>query len=149
VSRRFAAVAASTLALLALAAVAARAEEHVVKMRNNNGKGKFMLFEPDFLKAAPGDTVRFVPVDKGHNAEAMPEIWPAGAAELKGELNEEVVLTLDKPGVYAITCLPHFPMGMIAMIVAGDTVNIDQVKAYAPSSSAQKRFAALVAQLSQ
>lgn len=123
------------------------AAEHVVKMRNNNGKGKFMLFEPDVVKAAVGDTVKFVPTDKGHNAEAIPEIWPQGAGEFKGELNQEVVLTLDKAGIYGIKCLPHYPMGMMALVVAGEPANAAQLDSYKPSSSAEKRFLELKGQV--
>ena len=39
---------------------AASASEHVVKMVNDNGKGDFMAFEPTFVTAAAGDTVKFV-----------------------------------------------------------------------------------------
>ena len=62
------------------------AADHTIKLLNKDGKGKFMLFEPDFLKVAPGDTVTFVPVDKGHNAEMIPEVWPEGAAKFKGDV---------------------------------------------------------------
>lgn len=133
--------------LAALSVTAAGATEHVVKMRNNNGKGKFMLFEPDVVKAAPGDTVRFVPVDKGHNAVTLPEVWPEGVPALEGELNEEVVLTLEKPGIYGIKCLPHYPMGMIAMIVAGEKVNAAQLEKLELSGGAQKRLDALRAEI--
>jgi len=134
-------------ALTALLAGPSLAEEHVVHMLNNNGRGKFMLFEPDVVKAAVGDTVRFVPKSKGHNAETMPEIWPEGAAEMKGELNQEVVLTIEKPGVYGVKCLPHYPMGMIALITAGDLTNTDQLDSYKPSSTAEKRFLELKAEV--
>lgn len=126
---------------------AAAAEEHVVKMMNANGKGKFMLFEPEFIKANVGDTVKFVPTNKGHNAEMIPDLWPEGSAELKGELNQEVVLTVDKPGIYGIKCLPHYPMGMLAMVVAGDPTNKAQLDSYTPPGSAQKRFDALKEQV--
>ena len=144
---RFACFAALALAVVAFNSPGAFAAEHVVKMRNNNGKGKFMLFEPDVVKAAVGDTVKFVPTDKGHNAETMPEIWPEGAAEVKGELNQEIVLTLDKPGIYGIKCLPHYPMGMMAMIVAGEPANAAQLDSYKPAASAEKRFLELKAQV--
>ena len=139
-------------AALALAAVTGQgsatfAEEHVVKMLNNNGKGKFMLFEPDVVKAAVGDTVKFVPTSKGHNAEAIPQIWPEGAGEFKGDLNQEVVLTIEKPGIYGIKCLPHYPMGMMAMIVAGEPANAAQLDSYKPAASAEKRFLELKAQV--
>ena len=123
------------------------AADHTVKLLNKDGKGSFMLFEPHFLKVAPGDTVTFVPVDKGHNAEMIPEVWPAGTEKFKGNFNEEVELTIDKPGVYAIRCLPHYTMGMVALIVAGEPTNIDQLKAFQAPGGARKRLDALAAQV--
>jgi pseudoazurin len=141
--------AAAALLLAVSFAGAASAEEHVVKMMNANGKGKFMLFEPEFIKANVGDTVKFVPTNKGHNAEMIPEVWPEGAAEFKGELNQEVVLTIDKPGIYGIKCLPHYPMGMIGLVVAGEPTNKAQLDSYTPPGTAQKRLDGLKAQLGQ
>lgn len=123
------------------------AVDHTIKLLNKDGKGKFMLFEPDFLKVAPGDTVTFVPVDKGHNAEMIPEVWPAGAAKFKGPFNQEAELTIDKPGIYAIRCLPHFTMGMVALIVAGEPTNLDQLKAFQAPGGAKKRLDALATQV--
>lgn len=147
---RFGFAAAAALLLASSLSGAASAEEHEVKMLNTNGKGKFMLFEPSFIKAKVGDTVKFIPTTKGHNAEAIPNLWPEGAEEFKGALNEEVVLKIDKPGVYGIKCLPHYPMGMIALIVAGDELpNKDQLESYKPSGTAVKRYDELKAQIGQ
>ena len=139
--------AATAFALAGPFALPASAEEHVVKMMNANGKGKFMLFEPEVVHAKVGDTVRFVPTNKGHNAEMIPDLWPEGAAEFKGKLNEEIVLTLDKPGIYGIKCLPHYPMGMIGAVVAGDPTNKAQLETYKPASSAVKRYEELKAKI--
>ena len=38
-----------------------------------------MVFEPAFVKIAPGDTVKFVSTDKGHNAEIIKGMLPEGA----------------------------------------------------------------------
>ena len=139
--------AATAFALAGPFALSASAEEHVVKMMNANGKGKFMLFEPEVVHAKVGDTVRFMPTNKGHNAEMIPDLWPEGAAEFKGKLNEEIVLTLDKPGIYGIKCLPHYPMGMIGAVVAGDPTNKAQLDTYKPASSAVKRYEELKAKI--
>jgi pseudoazurin len=136
-------------ALLAIAPAGARAAEHVVKMLNDNGKGEYMVFEPSFIEAAPGDTVKFVAVDQFHNAETMPEIWPEGAAKFQGELSKDVTLTVEKPGVYGIKCAPHYPMGMMALVVAGEPVNKDQLGNYEPPAMAKERFEALAAELPQ
>ena len=134
-------------ALLAVPATGADAKEHVVKMLNDGGDGNYMVFQPDYIKAEVGDTVKFVATDIGHNAETMPEIWPEGAAPFKGEISKDVTLTIDKPGIYGVKCLPHYILGMVALVEAGDPVNADQVKAYQPPEMAKKRFEGLAEQL--
>ena len=79
-SLRFALLSAAfAAALLGLSPAGAISAEHTVKMLNDNGKGEFMVFEPSFVQAAPGDTIKFVATDQFHNAETLPEIWPEGA----------------------------------------------------------------------
>lgn len=132
---------------LACAATAATAAEHEIKIKNTNGKGKFMVFEPDFLKVAPGDTVKFTLVDKNHNAEAIKEVWPEGVEPLKGEMNQDAEFVVEKPGYYGIKCHPHYTMGMVALIVAGEPTNKAQLDAFAAPGGAKKRWDELVKQL--
>lgn len=136
-------------ALLTATPATAFAKDHVVKMINDDGAGNYMIFEPDYIKANVGDTVTFVSTDPGHNAETMPEIWPEGAAPFKGEISKDVTFTIEKPGVYGVKCLPHYMMGMIALVEAGDPVNADQVKAYEPPAMAKERFDGIAANLPQ
>ena len=70
-----------------------------------------MVFEPDFLKVEPGDTVKFVLVDKNHNAEAIKEVWPEGVEPLKGEMNSDAEFVVEKPGIYGIKCHPALHHG--------------------------------------
>ena len=76
------------LALTAAAAVgfctAVSAAEYEVQMLNKDLSGKMWQFEPAFLKIAPGDTVTFMPADKGHNSETLEAIVPQGATPWKG-----------------------------------------------------------------
>lgn len=132
---------------LACAASAATAAEHEIKIKNTNGKGKFMVFEPDFLKVAPGDTVKFTLVDKNHNAEAIKEVWPEGVEPLKGEMNQDAEFVIEKPGYYGIKCHPHYTMGMVALIVAGDPENKAQFDAFKAPGGAKKRWDELVKQI--
>ena len=74
-------------------------------------QGRVHGFEPSFVEAAPGGTIKFVATDQFHNAETLPEIWPEGAATFKGELSKDVTLTVEKEGVYGIKCSPHYIMG--------------------------------------
>ena len=76
---------AAAAVLLALGAGAqAQAAETVVKMLNK-GQNGVMVFEPELVTVAPGDTVRFVPTDKGHNVESLKGMLPDGAAPLFGQ----------------------------------------------------------------
>ena len=135
-------------ALLALTPEGTSAAEHVVKMLNKDDAGEFMVFDPPFVQAEVGDTVKFVATDPFHNAETMPEILPDGATPFRGELSKDVTLTIEKPGVYGVKCLPHYPMGMIALVVAGEPVNADQLKSYEPATpQLKKRYDALVEQV--
>jgi pseudoazurin len=140
-------LAAMVAVIAAGVASAATAAEHEIKIKNTNGKGKFMVFEPDFLKIAPGDTVKFVIVDKSHNAEAIPEVWPEGVEPLKGEMNQNAEFVASKPGYYGVKCHPHYTMGMVALIIAGEPTNQTQLDAFKAPGGAKKRWDELVKQI--
>ena len=137
---------AATLAAMLMLTTASQAAEFEVKMQNKGAKGA-MVFEPDFIKAAVGDTIKFVIVDKGHNAESIKGMWPEGAEPFKGKVNEEIVLTLAQEGVYGIKCLPHYGMRVVALIVAGRPININAAKAVKNPGKAKADLAALFEQL--
>lgn len=116
-----------TAALSIGLASTALAAEHQVQMLNKGPDGQRNWFEPAIVMAEPGDTIKFVAVDKGHNSEGL--VVPEGASEWKGKINEELVITVDSPGVYAYKCTPHFGLGMIGFVVVGDpSVNIEAVE---------------------
>ncbi|MBN9453553.1 MAG: pseudoazurin [Bosea sp.] len=131
-------------ALMALAAAGANAAEVEVKMLNKGAAGA-MVFEPALVKIAPGDTVKFVPTDKSHNAETVPEMLPAGAEPFVGKLNEQVEVTFKQNGVYGIKCKPHYGMGMVALIVVGEPANLEAAAAAKHPGKAKQVFADLVA----
>ena len=95
------------------------AEVHEVKMLNSNDTGN-MVYEPDFLTVAPGDTIKFIPTDPSHNAESISEMTPEGAEPIKGKINEELEVTLTEEGIYGIKCTPHYAMGMVMLIEVGE-----------------------------
>ena len=137
------------IAMLAAAAAVmaltggARAAEVEVKLLNKGSDGGVMVFEPAFVKIAPGDTVKFVSADKGHNAESIKGMLPEGAVPFLGKNNEDVAVKFEKEGVYGIKCLPHYGMGMVAMIVVGSPGNVDQAKAVPQVGKAKQVFATL------
>lgn len=115
------------LALSFLVSQGVVAAEYTVEMKNASIDGT-MVFSPAVLQAEVGDTVHFVPVDKGHNAETIAGLIPVGSSGWKGGINEKISVTLDKEGVYIYKCLPHTMMGMVGVIVAGKPVNLEEVR---------------------
>lgn len=139
---------ASLLAASLAFAGAAMAEDHQVQMLNRGTDGESMVFEPAFLKVAPGDTVTFVPTDPSHNAESILGAIPEGAEAFKGKINEEITVTLDAEGLHAVKCAPHFPMGMVALIQVGDDAsNLDAVSSERYPGRAAERMALLLEQV--
>ena len=138
-------VLAAALAAMTIAG-GAQAADHQVQMLNKGDKGA-MVFQPDFIQAAPGDTVTFVPVDKGHDAESIKGMIPEGAEPFKGKMNEQITVTFDKEGVYGVKCTPHFGMGMVALVVVGQPSNLEEAKAVKTPGKAKKVFEELFAQV--
>ena len=114
---------ATALALGTLMAGAAYAQNHEVMMLNRGDAGA-MVYEPAFLQIAAGDTVTFIPTDRSHNAESIEGMIPEGAEPFSGRINEEITVTFDVEGLYAVRCSPHYAMGMVMIIVVGDEVAV-------------------------
>jgi len=107
----------------------------------NSGPGGMMVFDPSYVKIQPGDTIRFVPTDKGHNAELIKGMAPDGAAPFKTAVGKEETVTFDKPGLYGIKCAPHYIMGMVGLVQVGDKPdNLETAKAVQQNKLAAKRF---------
>jgi len=143
---------AGTVAVLAVPSVLspspAFAAEHEVHMLNKGANGDAMVFEPALIRIAAGDTVKFIPTDKGHNAETVRGMAPEGAEPFKGAVGKEVDVVFTVPGVYGVKCLPHFAMGMVALVVVDDpAANLDAAKAVKNPPKAKERFDALFAEL--
>jgi pseudoazurin len=124
----------------------ARAAEHEVQMLNKGPDGQRNWFEPAVLRVEPGDTIKFVPVDKGHNSASV--VIPEGAESWNGKMNQEIAVTLAVPGLYSYKCLPHFGLGMVGLIVVGDpSVNFDAVAAGRYPGKAKTVVAELLAEV--
>lgn len=116
--------------MLAALPCQASAKDIVVHMKNQGAEG-MMVFEPSFVKAAPGDVIHFEPTDMAHNAETIPSMLPAGATAIKGAMGKEVTMAVSKPGLYGIKCMPHFTMGMVALVQVGKVSPADLAAAKA------------------
>lgn len=107
-----------------LVAGAGHAAEHEIRMLGEGPEAR-MAFEPAFVHAAPGDTIRIVPVDGYHNAqtigaETIRAMVPAGAEPFKGGIGEDFTVTLTEEGVYPLMCKSHYAVGMVALVVVGE-----------------------------
>jgi pseudoazurin len=134
--------AAAVILALALPAAAADFEVHML----NKGAAGAMVFEPAFVKVAPGDTVTFIPTDKGHNVETIKDMIPSGATAFKSKMNETYKVTFDTAGAYGVKCTPHVGMGMVGLVVVGDApANLDVVKTGKLPKKARERLDAEIA----
>ncbi|AYG63601.1 pseudoazurin [Rhizobium jaguaris] len=139
---------AATAALMA-SAMPLMAADHQIQMLNKGADGA-MVFEPGFVKIAPGDTITFIPTDKTHNVETFKELIPAGAPEFKSKASEQYQVKFDVPGAYVVKCTPHAGMGMVALIQVGDhPANLEAIKTAKIPNLARKRLDADLAQVTQ
>jgi pseudoazurin len=138
----------AAVACMTIAASPAAAKQWQVQMLNKGSNGQMMAFEPAFLKIAPGDSVKFVATAKGHNAETIAGMLPAGAAPFKGKVNEEIEVTFTKAGLYGYKCLPHLGLGMVGLIEVGNASNKAAIASQAGSlpGLSKKVMTGLVAQ---
>jgi len=111
--------AAAALALLASSA-SVLAADYEVRMLNVGPDEKTMVFEPPLLHVQRGDTVTFVPTDRGHNAASMEGMIPRGAAPWQGAISEPVSVTFEVDGTYGYICEPHYGLGMVGLVLVGD-----------------------------
>lgn len=108
------------------------------------------LFSPDpahrvsqsVVEVAQGDTVRFV-VAQGHRVESIRGMQPPGGVAFHGQPGQDLVVTFDKPGVYAYRCKEHYAQGEVGLIVVGDARNIVSAAAVRHPGEAQKVFETL------
>ncbi len=119
---------------------------HEIQMLNKdpeNSKER-QVFVPDLLRANVGDTVKFVPTDKGHNSECSAKNAPEGATVWRGKINKEVEVVLDTPGAYAYNCKPHRTAGMVGLILVGDVSgNYEDIKGGRYRGKEKKRMEAI------
>jgi pseudoazurin len=90
-------------------------------MLNKNEDGEKMVFEPSMIIANVGDTVTFLPTEKGHMAASIKGMIPEGVESFKGKTNKTISYEITAEGLYAVRCTPHYANGMVALIQVGDT----------------------------
>lgn len=99
------------------------AEDHVI-----NAQAR--VFAPAIIYVQPGDTVKWTNMTS-HNTVSIEGLIPEGAKGWRGDMGENLSVTLTEEGVYSYVCEPHIGFGMVGAIVVGEPVNIDQSMEYA------------------
>jgi pseudoazurin len=134
--------------LLAIGMGTAHAEDITIDMLNKRDDGAKMVYSQDIATIDVGDTITWLPTQKGHNVEfiAGPEGWEAPK---KSKLSKEYSYTFDTPGVYLYQCTPHKSMGMIAIVVVGDLTQegVDAIRDAKVKGKSKKKFKELLAEL--
>ena len=122
-------------------------KEIVIDMLNKRDDGQKMVYSQDIVKADVGDTIKWLPTNKGHNVEFLggPEGFDMPP---KSGLNKEVSITFDKPGVYLYVCTPHKVMGMIGLVVVGgDVSNKDAISKVKMMGRGKKKLVEFLGQI--
>jgi pseudoazurin len=108
-----------------------------IEMLNKDAEGNRQVYSEEVARIDVGDTITWVPTNKGHNIEMVAS---PNDMKLRSKNNKEVQITFEEPGIYYYWCTPHKGMGMIGLVVVGDdTSNKDQIaKAKAIGKSKKK-----------
>jgi pseudoazurin len=138
--------AAMAFTLACLISLPAMSGEIQVKALNRGPSGVF-VFDPELVRIRPGDTIALIAADKGHEVHTVPGMIPAGAESFAAKMNENATVTFTEPGVYVIACKPHMALGMVAVIVVGNPVNIDKIDPSALPGKAKTKLQGLLEQI--
>ena len=130
---------------MVLSAKAEEKEPLIIEMLNKRGKEK-MLYGQDVVKIDVGQTITWTPDSKGHNVQFVSV--PEGVEKVKSKLSKEFSYTFEQEGVYLYVCTPHASMGMIGMVIVGESdVNLDEVLDYKFRGKSKKKFKKIVKSL--
>ena len=130
---------------MVLSAKAEEKEPLIIEMLNKRGKEK-MLYGQDVARIDVGQTITWTPDSKGHNVQFVSV--PEGVEKVKSKLSKEFSYTFEQEGVYLYVCTPHASMGMIGVVVVGESdVNLDEVLDYKFRGKSKKKFKKIVKSL--
>ncbi len=118
---------ATTVVVEEAPAAVAEATKHVVYAQATS-------FSPNILFINPGDTVQWENMTI-HDSVSMEGLIPDGAKPWKFNIGQNGAVTLTEEGVYIYKCNPHYPNGMVAAIIVGKPVNIEQIQTNATGRS--------------
>ena len=114
----------------------------VIEMLNKRDKEK-MLYSDELVRVEVGDTISWVPTSKGHNVQFVSV--PEGVEKVNSKLSKEFSYTFETEGLYLYLCTPHAGMGMIGLVVVGDSLdNLKSVKKHKLMGKSKKKFKKLL-----
>ena len=115
-------------------------------LNKNKETKKRMVYSQELVKIDAGQSIEWVPTAKGHNVQFVSV--PDGGEKIKSKMNDEVSFTFEQEGVYLYLCTPHATMGMIGVVVVGDSdVNLAEAKKYKFRGKSKKKFKKIVKEL--
>ena len=121
------------------------AADLTIEMLNKAAHGNKMVYSEEIASIEVGDTVTWVPTDRGHNVEM---ISSPNDLKFKSKNNKEAKITFEVPGLYLYWCTPHKGMGMIGLVVVGgDTSNADTVAKAKVRGKSKKKLKKLLDEL--
>ena len=121
------------------------AADMTIEMLNKDSDGNKMIYSEEIARVDVGDSITWVPTDKGHNVEM---IASPNDMKLKSKNSKEVQITFEQPGIYYYWCTPHKGMGMIGLVVVGgDTSNKDQIAKAKAMGKSKKKLKSLLGEL--
>ena len=135
----------SIISFMSVTALPSHAATYEVKMYNKDPENKKnrMVFIPRVLKVKPGDTVKFISSNPGHNSQSIKGMIPDGATKWKSKIGKDFEVTLQIPGVYGYKCTPHYGIGMVGLVVVeGDNwkSNLEKAKKAKKVGKSKKIF---------
>ena len=125
---------------MVLSAKAEEKEPLIIEMLNKRDKEK-MLYSQDVARVEVGQTITWPATSKGHNVQFVSV--PEGVEKVKSKLSKEFSYTFEQEGAYLYVCTPHASMGMIGVVIVGNTpsdINLDEVKKYKFRGKSKKKF---------
>lgn len=112
-----------------LPVIAVAGTVHTIEVVTDRASG-LPRFDPPIAYIEPGDTVRIEMAGKVYASRLLAGMHPAGVEGWWGQVGETMQITLTEPGVYGHKCGASYPLGLVGLIVVGDSApNLESARA--------------------
>ena len=105
---------------------------------------EFDTYSLEIIRINVGDSVEWLPTNKGHNVEFIMTPTMVSLPE-KSKMNEPYSMIFQEAGIYVYGCTPHLNTGMLGLIVVGNDFHniedINEIKLSPVANSVLKRLA--------